>query len=179
MAQLIPSPYGTKPIANLKTAFQTFTGKTFTSNFKKGSDIFDMVFTDTKMIQTWLINWFLTNKGERVMFPTFGANLRQYLFEAIDDNTFEILEMKIKDDLSRVFPMITLLNLKVLGNEEYNEIKVSLTYFIESFNTTDVLNIMFASSDVGLVYESPDLVKGEEEFNWAGTVKPNKIKYQL
>ena len=168
MAQLSPSPFGTKPV--IQKVLQIIKAKTFIGPYNGPGVFSNIKYTDTEMIQTQLINWFSTNKGERIMFPTFGANLRQYLFEAVNENTFEVLEMKIKDDLSRVFPMVTLLNLKVLGDEEYNEIKVSLTYFIESFNVTDIINIMYNSSNVGLI--SPQFSTPIAHSDFTG---PNKI----
>ena len=105
--------------------------------------VFNPIYANTKAVRSNIINWFLTNRGERPLNPNFGANLRQYLFEAINSNTFETLEMKIKDDLRTYFPMVTLQDLQVLGSEEYNRIKISITYFVSNFNTSDTVELTF------------------------------------
>ena len=51
--------------------------------------------------------------------------------------------MKIKDDLRTYFPMVTLQDLQVLGSEEYNKIKISITYFVSNFNTSDTVELTF------------------------------------
>ena len=141
MAQIISSPQGTKPI--IKNLLGIIKAKSFIGPYS-GPGIFSNIeYTDIGMIQTQIINWFSTNKGERIMFPSFGANMRQYLFEAINSNTFETLEMKMKDDLKTYFPMVTLQDLQVLGSEEYNKIKISLTYFVSNFNTSDTVELTF------------------------------------
>ena len=53
--------------------------------------VFNPVYANTKAVRSNIINWFLTNRGERPLNPNFGANLRQYLFEAIDTSSFETL----------------------------------------------------------------------------------------
>ena len=108
-----------------------------------GPSVFNPLYANPEAVKANLINWFLTNEGERIMNPNFGANLRAYLFEAINSNTFEILEMKIKDDLKTYFPMVKLQKLQVLGSEEYNKIKISLTYNVSNFNTSDTVELTF------------------------------------
>ena len=36
-----------------------------------------------------------TEKGERVMLPNFGCNLRKYLFQPLDQTTFENIKREI------------------------------------------------------------------------------------
>ena len=50
-----------------------------------------------KGIKSDLIHLLLTNKGERLYLPDFGANLRQYLFQQVtEDSIVSITTMRYK-----------------------------------------------------------------------------------
>ena len=49
----------------------------------------------------------LTNKGERVFRPDFGADLRALLFENIIDAEIEDLRSIIQVDITRFFPNVS------------------------------------------------------------------------
>lgn len=59
------------------------------------SDVFKMSKTSMEKYKSNLYTLIFTGIGERPMMPDFGTNIRGYLFEPIDDNTFG----KIKDDI--------------------------------------------------------------------------------
>ena len=119
---------------------------TQSSGIAPPSGFLESIYASVDAVKVNLINWFMTNKGERPMNPNFGANLRQYIFEALDSNTLEALEMKISDDIKNYFPMVTLLDVTALGDEEYNRIKLELYYYVSSFNTSDMLSIEFGGN---------------------------------
>ncbi len=48
-----------------------------------------------RAIKSDLIHLLLTNKGERLYLPDYGANLRQYLFEPNDS----VVQTKIKEEI--------------------------------------------------------------------------------
>ena len=108
-----------------------------------GSAVFNPVYSNREALKANLINWFLTNKGERILNIDFGANLKSYIFEAINSNSFEALEMKVKDDINNFFPMVNITDLQVLGSEEYNRIKIILTYFSLDSNNPDTVDLTF------------------------------------
>ena len=49
--------------------------------------VFTSTYTTRDVVKNNLINWLLTNKGERVFRPLFGANLRELIFEEINSVT--------------------------------------------------------------------------------------------
>ena len=142
MAYQIPNPNQTNTAPFTPGGNQPSVATSFSFPFS-GAAVFNPVFSNQDAVKAQILNWFLTNKGERPLNPNFGADLRQYLFEAINSNTFETLEMKIKDDFRTYFPMATLQDLQVLGSEEYNRIKISITYFVSNFNTSDTIELTF------------------------------------
>ena len=109
-----------------------------------GNAVFKPTYTTTDQIKANLINYLLTNKGERV-FNNFGANLREFIHEASIDNTLEGLEERIQTSISRYFPSVLINN--VTFNRQNNTdsitnvITLSLNYTIQDFGVTDNINI--------------------------------------
>jgi hypothetical protein len=48
------------------------------------------------MIKEAVKQLLLTERGERVMLPNFGCNLRKYLFQPLDESTFESIKREIQ-----------------------------------------------------------------------------------
>ena len=71
--------------------------------------VFGDNYTTQDQIKTNLTNFFLTNKGERVMQPNFGANLREFVFEQINSPTFDLLKKRIQDSIKEQFQLIQIL----------------------------------------------------------------------
>jgi hypothetical protein len=49
-----------------------------------------------KMITDSVKQLLLTEKGERIMLPNFGCTLRPYLFQPLDESTFESIKREIE-----------------------------------------------------------------------------------
>ena len=60
-----------------------------------GEAVFIPTYTTREQIKANLINYLLTNKGERIFNPNFGADLRNLLFEGILESTQEELLLTI------------------------------------------------------------------------------------
>lgn len=142
MAYIIPNPNQTNTAPFTPTGNKPANAVSFQFPLS-GPAVFIPVYSNREALKSNLINWFLTNKGERIMNPNFGGNIRSYIFESINSNSFEVLEMKIKDDIKNIFPMVSIQDLQVLGSEEYNEIKIILTYFSSDFNNEDTIELTF------------------------------------
>jgi len=105
--------------------------------------VFRPNYTTAAAIKNNLINYFLTNPGERPLNPTFGGGLRAFIFEQITTNNLDFLEERISSDLSTFFPNIKIGNLEILKHEDTNTITVSLTYSVINTNINDTLQIDF------------------------------------
>lgn len=60
----------------------------------------------------------LTNKGTRYYRPSFGANLRKFLFDPNDELTHKDLKMELNEILSNYFPNVRVKSIEVLTNAE-------------------------------------------------------------
>ena len=94
-------------------------------------------------IKNNLINFFLTNPGERYLNPNFGGGLRAFIFEQITLNQLDFLREDINDKLSLYFPNLKINDLTVTGNPDTNTISISLSYSIPNTNISDNLEIQF------------------------------------
>ena len=107
-----------------------------------GRAVFNPTFTTQEVIRTNLINYLLTNKGERVFKPLFGADLRNLLFENILDVTTEDLKATIQNDISVYFPNVEVKEIKFNNQPDDNTINFNLNYQIVNFGIEDNINIL-------------------------------------
>ena len=88
-----------------------------------------------------LVNFLLTNKGERILNPNFGTDIRKQLFEQIDEATFEILKTEIEDAIRLYFPPITIEKLEIVPSYDQHIITINLFYKINISNEKDTITI--------------------------------------
>ena len=105
--------------------------------------VFKPNYTTKEATKNNLINYFLTNPGERPLNPNFGGGLRAFIFEQITTGNLDFLKEKIISELNTFFFNINVINLEVLRNEDNNSIAVSLNYNINNTGLNDSLKIDF------------------------------------
>ena len=106
--------------------------------------VFRSNFTTKQAIKNNLINYFLTNPGERPLNPSFGGGLRSFIFEQIATNNLDFLKERISSNLTVFFTNILINNLEILKQDDLNIITVSLTYSVANTNISDTLEVDFA-----------------------------------
>lgn len=75
--------------------------------------------TDAKQaIKSDLVHLLLTNKGERLYLPSFGANLRQYLFEPNDEISANAIKTEINNAIKSFIPNLVVTELTVTSSED-------------------------------------------------------------
>jgi phage baseplate assembly protein W len=107
-----------------------------------GPSVFNPTYTTRDQLKSNLINYLLTNTGERVFNPYFGANLRNLVFENIVDSTTDELQSRIQNDISNHFPQVEIEEIQFNNIPDRNEINFTLTYNVVSFGVTDEINIL-------------------------------------
>jgi phage baseplate assembly protein W len=90
-----------------------------------------------------LINFFLTNPGERPLNPLFGGGLQEFIFEQITEDNLNFLREDINDKLAIYFPNIIIDDLTVTGQSDTNQITVTLKYSVLNTSINDTLEIQF------------------------------------
>jgi len=133
MARIIQSKYPIDSIARKAVGF---------SLPFNGPAVFNPTFTTREQTKSNLINYLLTNLGERVFNPNFGANLRALVFENILDRTTDELKERIQNDITLFFPQVTIAEIQFNNQPDDNTINFTLTYTIQNFGITDEINIL-------------------------------------
>ena len=108
-----------------------------------GPAVFQSNYQTKDAIKTSLINFFLTNPGERFLNPSFGGGLRSFIFEQITNGNTNFLTRDIETKLNVFFPTIKVENLEVIKFEDNNTIQIKLKYSIINTNINDNLEIEF------------------------------------
>lgn len=106
------------------------------------SSLFNQSYTTRDAVKSNLINYMLTNKGERPLNPLFGSNLSKQIFEQITPNLLAGLEIQIREDIETLFPLVEVKNLSITSQEDYHTINVNLTYSVLG-NENDQIDINF------------------------------------
>lgn len=112
-----------------------------------GKAVFNQTYITKDQIKSNLINFFLTNRGERYLNPGFGGNLRAVLFESITNNNIDNLETQLKDQISNLFPSVKVENLSVNSLPEQNLININLSYRVLNQDLDDI-QINFTSDGI-------------------------------
>jgi len=60
----------------------------------------------------------MTNKGERIMQPEIGLNLRDYLFEPLTDDLILEIQRDISETIGAFLPFVQIRKLDVIPGEE-------------------------------------------------------------
>ncbi len=107
-----------------------------------GNAVFKPTYQTKDQIQANLINYLLTNRGERVFNPYFGGDLRTLLFENVEDSTLEDLEQIIQEEITTYFPSVNVKNIEFQNKPDMNEINFILSYEILPFGIEDNVNIL-------------------------------------
>lgn len=108
-----------------------------------GNAVFKSNYQTKDAIKSGLINFFLTNPGERYLNPNFGGGLRDFIFEQIEINNVDSLKENINVKLRQSFPQIKIFSLDISLNEaDSNRIIVTLEYLVNN-NTKDIINLQF------------------------------------
>lgn len=105
--------------------------------------VFYSTYTTKDAVKNNLINYFLTNTGEIYLNPTFGANLRAFIFEQITDGNLEDLKQDIQSKTALYFPNVRILSLDIVQDTDNNEVTVIIKYNIIDTGISDQLQITF------------------------------------
>jgi phage baseplate assembly protein W len=105
--------------------------------------VFQSNYTSQDAIKANLINYFLTEPGERCDNPNFGGGLRSFIFEQISNDTLSGIEDDISEKISTYFPSIRLNAVEILAVEDQNTIRVIIKYSIPQQGISDQIEINF------------------------------------
>ena len=132
--------FGAKKIFPIDTKPGTGVGVSIPFN---ALGVFKTTYTTQEAIKVNLINFFLTNKNERYLNPTFGGDLRAFIFQQITEGNTDYLKQDIQQQLGINFPNVIVDSLNIDSLPDINQINIVLKYNIADTGLTDILEIAF------------------------------------
>jgi phage baseplate assembly protein W len=133
MPQQIPNPISTTTGNNSVVGYDL--------NFQPNG-VFNPTFTTFQQLKANLINFILTEPGERVMQPDFGLGLNTYVFSNITENNISEIDFYIKERINQYFPNLRINNISFKNtNSSQNQISINIQFEEINSNTQDEINI--------------------------------------
>ena len=108
-----------------------------------GPGVFNSTFTTKDQIKSNLVNLLLTDIGERIMNPTFGCDLKKFIFEGITDENSSLIVESVTNSINIFVPEVTVTNITVNPNTDYNSIDVDVSYILNISQTPDQITVQF------------------------------------
>jgi len=108
-----------------------------------GKAVFNSTYTTKDALKSNIINYFLTEKGERFLNPNFGAGLRAILFDQMTEDKGEEIRYKISQGLADWFPNVITSAVKVGNTPDTNTTTIYIKYSVAQTNIQDELLINF------------------------------------
>lgn len=106
-----------------------------------GKAVFNTTYTTKDATKANLINYFLTNKGERYLNPNFGSDIRLLLFENINQDQVNSLKTRISSELKLFFPRVKTSTFEITSDPDSNSLRVYVRYEIVNSNIEDEILI--------------------------------------
>ena len=132
--------FGAKKIFPIDTKPGTGVGVAIPFN---APGVFKTTYTTKEAVKNNLINFFLTNQNEMYLNPTFGGNLRAFIFQQINTGNLDSLKEDIQFQLGLYFPSVVVYELNIDSIPDENQISVVLKYNIQDTGLSDTVEIVF------------------------------------
>jgi phage baseplate assembly protein W len=107
-----------------------------------GRGVFNNTFSTKDQIKSNIINLLLTNKGERIMNPDFGADIKNLLFEGMTDDLKLAINEKIVNAFNMYIPQASINNININFGDD-NSVNVTVNYIINISNVSDQVILEF------------------------------------
>ena len=108
-----------------------------------GPGVFRSTYTTKDQIKSNLINLLLTSVGERVMNPTFGCDLKRFIFEGITESNISNLKESLANSIAVFVPEVSVTDIIVVPNTDFNTIDLTINYILRISQTPDQVTVQF------------------------------------
>jgi phage baseplate assembly protein W len=109
--------------------------------YSNNTSVFNSTITTKDQIKSNLINYVLTNKGERLYDPNFGGDIRRAIFEANDDLTFDAIASRLETEILQYVPNIILQSIIIKRAPDENLVNIIINYQLNQQNQQVVVNV--------------------------------------
>lgn len=110
-------------------------GYTYNNQLNTRAKLNDVVaLFDLDAVKNSIRTCFLTSPGQKILSPTYGIDLRRYLFEPITIDTAFFIRNDILNNLSRFEPRVVLRGVSVIPDTDNNQYNITLQIDVPSLN---------------------------------------------
>ncbi len=108
--------------------------------FQKSATSFPAQAVNDDLIKQSLVQIVMTNRGERIMRPTFGTNTLAFLFDSTD-----VLQGRVREQIGQSIadfePRVRVVSIDVLIKDNENLVEVTITYIVLATGQPDTVTI--------------------------------------
>ena len=104
---------------------------------------FNSTYSTKDQIKSNLVDLILTNKGERIFNPEFGADLKRVLFEGLTEDTNTTVQRLIADSINTFLPDVILDEVLLVPNIDNNSLSITIKYSLRISGTSDQITVEF------------------------------------
>ena len=101
---------------------------------------------DVELVKLDLLNHIFTQRGTRVMMPTFGTTIPELTFEPLDDDMLDDLYEQVKSVLD-YDPRVETIKLVIVPDYDTNSVVVEASLFYIELDTVDDFNLNIQFED--------------------------------
>ena len=110
---------------------------TIYTDFKKNLEVSPVsddltIYKDEESVKESIRNLLLTNKGERLMQPNLGGNIRAMLFEIITPGVMTMIEDQVRTTIDLYETRAELIDVLVTSNIDDNVVKIEVQFYIRN-----------------------------------------------
>jgi phage baseplate assembly protein W len=105
--------------------------------------VFKSTYTTKDQIKSNLVNLLLTDVGERVMNPTFGCDLKRFIFEGITESNINNLKESLANSIAVFVPEVSVTDIIIVPNTDFNAIDLTINYILRISQTPDQVTVQF------------------------------------
>lgn len=119
---------------------------TIYQDFKKSLEISPVskditVFKDEDAVKESIKNLILTDRGERLMKPNIGGNIRAMLFENITPSVLKLIENRVEETINLYEPRAELVDVVASSNIDDNIVSVKIVFYIKNVEQPITLDV--------------------------------------
>ena len=107
---------------------------------------------DESAIRNSLKNLFNTRPGQRFLFPLYGLDLYQYLFETVSQENGQLIGERIVTSVENFEPRVRVQNCNVVAKPDDNEYEITLIVSIPIFNTVASINTILDTKNQTFIF---------------------------
>jgi phage baseplate assembly protein W len=85
---------------------------------------------DDESVKEAIRNLILTDRGERLMQPNLGGNIRAMLFENLTPATVRLMEEQVRTTIELYEPRAELIDVTVSANLDSNEVAITIEFYV-------------------------------------------------